>query len=260
MGKRTVLFAVGVLGILLAACGQKEQELQGQAAPVSSVASAASSENPANDDIRLETEVSGAGPLDVSVHQDDRGLYLRVPQSEPGKAAEYLVPGPSTGIMRIEWIDETRIGLAGHVNPSTSSYLLFDAKNGKWLQEYYGGGFTWADGEFYYYETQPHFSETRGKDRLLNGRGEVLYESPDRMSIWGNALYFNESGSRVAFFESDADRGSLQLIAASVSKLRELRVMERMEWDLVQGDVHWDSDTRITVSNDEFSVTVDLRE
>jgi hypothetical protein len=168
----------------------------------------------------------------------------------------YPLPELSGGIMNTEWISDSRLGLKTHINPSTNAYMVLDAENGEWQEQYYGGGFTRAGDHFYYFETSPHFSDARGKDRIMNERQEVLYESPDRYSIWGDELFFNEAGSRVAFYEMDVDKGDTYLAVAAMNRSGHLKLIKKMKWEMAQGAVRWENDKRFAVVDDNGSSTV----
>jgi len=88
----------------------------------------------------------------------------------------------SNDIAGLEWIDNDRIAVAGHVNPSTNQYFVFDAATGKELSRYAGGPFVpLPDGSgILYGQNMPHW---RPRDidvhYSLMVEDQVIYTVPD---------------------------------------------------------------------------------
>lgn len=80
-------------------------------------------------------------------------------------------------VENINFLDEGKVAVKGHINPSTNVYQIFDLQTGKVLEEYYGYGFTYTDGIVYYVQAPQHFGDTTGYNRILSSDGRLIYES-----------------------------------------------------------------------------------
>lgn len=106
----------------------------------------------------------------------------------------------AVSVENIRFISEDKAGVEGHINPSTNVFQIFALQTGELLEQYYGYGFTYADGVLYYIQAPQHFSEITGHNRILTSEGNLLYESDegiiisDSLEIKDNSVIFYEKG------------------------------------------------------------------
>lgn len=105
----------------------------------------------------------------------------------------------------IVFLDDNRIGITGHINPSLSSHEVFDMETGELISSFYGIGFIYDEKyKLYYVVPQPHWVgiDDRGGNLIMNEQGDVLYETEPNIMIYGDLRI--ESGC-IYFYEKTAD-------------------------------------------------------
>lgn len=104
----------------------------------------------------------------------------------------------------IIFINENKIGITGHINPSLLSHEIFDIDTGELINSFYGLGFIYDEKhELYYIVPQPHWAgiDDRGGNLIMNELGDVLYETEPNVMIYGDlwiesgCIYFNEKSA-----------------------------------------------------------------
>ena len=110
-------------------------------------------------------------------------------------------------------INNDILSVTGYVNPSLRVYQRFDIKNQELIDEYYGYLFAETDDGIYYVQAPPHFSGQRGGSRILNEKGDVLYEAAEETTI----SELSVSGNELVFSEIDSNTGDV--IEKSISTL-----------------------------------------
>lgn len=104
------------------------------------------------------------------------------------------------GLYNVEFLNNNKIAVTGNINPSLQAYEIFDINTGELIESFYGYGFTNSDdGSLYYVVPQPHFHDgDKGYNKIVNDKGDILYESESSMVIRSNMsvkndnLYFEE--------------------------------------------------------------------
>ena len=147
--------------------------------------------------------ISDDGAFQAFVSSIDRSRYnnIEVTVVDNSSGAELIIP---LSIYTLHFLDlvfiENSIAITGYVNPSLSILEIFSLDDGERLSYREGRKFTFdSNNELYYVQvTFPHFSTDWGNDRIVNGRGDVLYESEYGVSIYGE-LHIDEY--TIGFFE-----------------------------------------------------------
>lgn len=130
----------------------------------------------------------------------------------------------STGIMSLEWLDDTKVAVFSHVNPSVGCLDIYDVVKKEVLFEEYCSEYSWTDGieSLVYVEPAPHLGRQIGNESLLNYEGEILYESGNTEKI--SEVAKNEEGDLAIILDNMTDRKEVQ-----DTKLLILKSEENME-------------------------------
>lgn len=163
-----------------------------------------------------------------------------------------------TTVLSIEWLNDDMIAFKGHVNPSLDVYIVFNPETGERLRENDGVGFTWDTelSHVYYSLPQPHFSNVRGKDKIIEDAETEIYESDaDAIIMGGPAL--SDTG-KMFFFERNINDESITLIEAEKPAKGKLKKIKKTKWKNLCGEIKVNSDDSITVETLYSSETYDL--
>lgn len=94
-----------------------------------------------------------------------------------------------------------------------------------------------AASTLYYTVPAPHFtSGDRGKNKIVNELGDILYESASNTVILGGPN-FSDNECKVAFFERDLSTNDTIIIVSFVKTDKKLNVLKRIKWDDVVGGI-----------------------
>jgi len=99
-------------------------------------------------------------------------------------------------VMRIDWLDESRVGLECHKNPSYSEYLEVSLPNGRVPRSWLGGGFSWSPDrtKLAYVGWVPHFSPPFAHPNYLEIDRKTVYppeaarEIPPQADTWDKPI------------------------------------------------------------------------
>lgn len=115
-----------------------------------------------------------------------------------------------TALYDFKWIDENRIILEGHKNPSLNVYIIYLLEDNS-FQAYYGLYFLWDNDvdTLYYAEKFPYWGTGEGTEKILDQNENVYYETrPGEKLI--HTLILDETGEFLGFFtESDSQNFEL---------------------------------------------------
>ena len=102
----------------------------------------------------------------------------------------------------------------GHVNPSVKVYQEFNIDTQELIKQYYGFGFTNTNKGLFYVEAPQHFSGVIGLNRIMDGSGNVLYESDENVRILGDLTL---NGSTLSFTEFNTESGESSAQTVSIT-------------------------------------------
>ena len=102
----------------------------------------------------------------------------------------------------------------GHVNPSVKVYQEFNIDTQELIKQYYGFGFTSTNKGLFYVEAPQHFSGVIGLNRIMDGSGNVLYESDENVRILGDLTL---NGSTLSFTEFNTESGESSAQTVSIT-------------------------------------------
>lgn len=159
-----------------------------------------------------------------------------------------------TSIESFTWIDNDRLALCGHVNPSLEVYVLIDANKKKILEKHDGIGFKWNKNKnkLYYVIASPYFGEVRISDKIVDNEGNTYYESEDGMSLT-NVLAFSEDEQDFAFFINNNETYEKKLIIAKLEKDKKLK--KNAELSVEFGDIKFNADKSVQLKNMNGCIT-----
>ena len=85
--------------------------------------------------------------------------------------------GPCASVWSLDWVDEERIGLTCHLNPSMLEYVAVDVTTGERLRDIIGLGFAWSpEGtRLAYIGEYPHFAPPFARSNRLEIDGDPIY-------------------------------------------------------------------------------------
>jgi hypothetical protein len=133
--------------------------------------------------------------------------------------------GPANSVNQVEWIDDTRVGVDYHINPSCSQYSIIDTTTGAIAGNYLGIWFSWSPDKkrLAYVGWMPHFEEQEQPSYYLKINNKTIYPANgDADATRGGAhhlfltqLIWSNDSDRVAFVDQVGRH--LFLVAASKS-------------------------------------------
>lgn len=115
-------------------------------------------------------------------------------------------------------IEDNKLVTVGHVNPSTQVYQEFNIDTQELIKQYCGYGFIDTDKGLFYVEAPQQFSEIIGLNRIMDGYGNVLYESEENVCIRED-LELN--GTTLSFMEYNMESGE--------TNIKTVGIMERLD-------------------------------
>lgn len=182
-------------------------------------------------------------------------------QVDTGKITDiFLDDNYANAFINVQWVSDKQVAITGHRNPSLNTYEVYDINSLKLANKYYGIGFTWnkLKTHLYYTIPAPHFtSGDRGKNKIVNELGDILYESASDTIILGGPS-FSDTEGKVAFFERELSTHDTSIIVSSVQADKKLNTLKRIKWDDAVGDIIYNSDGTINVKSKFKDVKYDI--
>ncbi len=171
-------------------------------------------------------------------------------------ASLYNVSSGST--YGLEWLGNTRIAYYGHMNPSLDIYAIYNASNGELIDKYYGFGFGWDESKshIFYVQSQPHFSNITGKDKVMMDN-EAIYASDSNTDILGS-LSVSPKGDKLAFFEETTNSGKRILVYIDRQTKNKPQTVKKVTWDYPIGEIAINDDDTITVTDNGKIIKYDI--
>lgn len=117
-------------------------------------------------------------------------------------------------VVDMRFFDNAAVAVIGYVNPSLSSYQIFDLESATLIDEYWGFGFIENGDDVIFIQAPPHFSGKRGNCKIIHSSKGVIYESEDDITISGD-LYIR--GSSLYFTEVDVNTGESETNSLNLS-------------------------------------------
>ena len=154
-----------------------------------------------------------------------------------------------TGIMGFSWIDNTRVALLGHVNPSLNRYIVVDAYKKEVIKEYNGLGFTWNKNKnkLYYVVPKPHFAVGEAIEQIVDSDGHVYYETK-RNETLTDTLAISQNEQNFVFLVNKNDN-SRKLIIAKLGADKKLE--KKSELDVRYGDIEFKDNVHFTITDSD---------
>jgi Tol biopolymer transport system component len=129
--------------------------------------------------------------------------------------------GLADSVNRVEWIDDTRVGVDYHINPSCSQYAIIDTATGAIVANYLGIWFSWSPDKkrLAYVGWQPHFEEQEQPSYFLRINKNTIYPADADQNKGGahhlflTQLIWSNDSREVAFVDQVGRH--LFLVAAS---------------------------------------------
>jgi hypothetical protein len=146
----------------------------------------------------------------------------------------------SNMVMYVEWIGNDKVGVEGHVNPSTSEYFVFDVISGQYIKQYLGSLFTVMPNEMILYRAHiPHGGETKVKDELVL-EDTIIYTSDEKETSLGYPQ-LSPKHKKIAFIErnDEAVNGKKLIVAdfdynlKKISNTKKINIPEDIHGDLL---------------------------
>ena len=112
-----------------------------------------------------------------------------------------------SAILDFYWIDEERVILEGHVNPSLNVCIVYNLKENS-FDEYYGVFFTWNDdySKLYFVETSPHFGSEPVPEKIIDQEGTIYYET-NKGEYLINHLVLDATNEYMGFYVKTIEEG-----------------------------------------------------
>ena len=105
-----------------------------------------------------------------------------------------------TGILDFRWIDEERIVLEGHINPSLNVYIVYSLRENS-FKEYYGLSFTWDNdyNKLYFIKTSPHWGSEPVPEKIIDEDENIYYET-SKGEYLVNTLILDSTNEYLGFY------------------------------------------------------------
>ncbi|MFV0241047.1 MAG: 3D domain-containing protein [Lacrimispora sphenoides] len=151
-----------------------------------------------------EADVSKVNSVTVSVTRNTNSRSA-------SDAVDFDLASAVTNVDNMQIADDTLVTI-GHVNPSTQIYQEFDIDTQELTKQYCGYGFTNTDKGLFYVEAPQQFSGVIGLNRIIDGDGNVLYESGENVCIRGD---LELDGATLSFteFNMESDETNAQTVS-----------------------------------------------
>lgn len=163
-----------------------------------------------------------------------------------------------TGIMEFYWIDNTRIALLEHVNPSLEKYVVVDSFKKEVIEEYYGIGFVWNKNntKLYYAKPNPHFGVGESSEHLVDSDGNILYETEKNETLRSHIVVSENEQSFI--FSVDKNDDLRKLVVARLGA--DNKIIKQYELDAFPEDIQFKDNEHFTITDSsgnvvEYSVT-----
>ncbi len=197
-----------------------------------------------------------------NIYADEEGQPVRkigLVDVKSGQVTDIkLENNSSTGFLYLEWLNNNRIGVISHINPSLEEYDIIDATSGIQTEQHFGVGFSWLGDRLYFNKPRPHFADgDKGKNKIMDDKGGILYESPDNVMIIGGPN-FDEQGKSVAFFEYDTLNEEVTLVVGDHLNDKSIKINKKMKWHSDIGRVKWDNANEVKIGSQYHIVKFNL--
>lgn len=112
-----------------------------------------------------------------------------------------------SAILDFYWIDEERVILEGHVNPSLNVCIVYNLKENS-FDEYYGVFFIWNDdySKLYFVEPSPHFGSEPIPEKIIDQEGTIYYET-NKGEYLINHLILDATNKYMGFYVRTIEEG-----------------------------------------------------
>jgi hypothetical protein len=190
----------------------------------------------------------------VSQNIDSPRHDIAIIDIETGRTA-YYNQEEMHGTLYVEWLDNGRVAVTNHVNPSLNTYNVLDVKTGE-VTFYYGLSFIWdtAMENLYYVKARPHFG-LGGTDKIMrNADEEILFDAGEGVRLT-SGLGINADGSEFYSFSRSEESGKVYLNISS--GLGDSAEVLSIPWDGVTGRIFPSSDGKIIVESEYKAITFD---
>jgi len=192
-------------------------------------------------------------------------------ENEQGKMVLKFRPlahnGYCNSIISIDWIDDRRIGIECHCNPSMSQYLDVDSSTGKTTNEYFGYRFSWSPdhktlahvGQMMHFADWPHSEYIQFNNRNIYPKSGAVYGN-DKIPVhtFVSNLVWSPDGHKVAVIDdlSGSEEGKKLVVILNG------RVTPRFVMPLSgtgEFTLSWKDNYQVVASCESGSTTFDLR-
>jgi hypothetical protein len=155
---------------------------------------------------------------------------------------------PVNAIMEVGWRDAEHVWAIGHVNPSTSMLLEWDAGSGRLLNEEAGAKFVLSpNGRYFAHQTNvPHGAPPPFDTASLVINGNTVWPSGESERRLSGLPVWSADSVRLAFLATGGDTTDLVIVDPSGRQLSDVSIeIDDLE---VRG---WDGDAVILANEDE---------
>lgn len=159
-----------------------------------------------------------------------------------------------TYIEDFSWIDDTRIALWTHVNPSLQVYVVMGADSKSMVGVYKGLGFAWNKNKdrLYYVKPSPQFSEEHVGDEIVDDEDNIYYKTESGTFIRGT-IAISDDEEKFAFFVDDIYLEKQNLVICKMDEGNKLK--KELEIDAPFGEIKFNDNNSVSVADINKNIT-----
>lgn len=165
-------------------------------------------------------------------------------------------------IENVKWIDDEKLAVIQHINPSLSHLSIYDIQSEKVIEEKYGSDFTWDDGKYedmIYVKHSPHFAG-QDEEEICDYEDNTLYKANLGKTI--SSIAKSSNSKEVFWFTEDNDKELAYLFRGSLKLGDTIKSIQPRKWNSKLGNLTFDngllkssnSDSTYIINPDNLSI------
>lgn len=201
----------------------------------------------------FSTFISPSGLISAEV-QDYTSNTIEIHNLETEEISEIKIEDElnlTTSIESVQWIDNDKIAVIEHINPSLSYLCIYDIQENKVLEEKYGSDFTWNNDDYenmIYVKHTPHFAGNVEEEEILNFDDEVLYTTDLSTNI--DSIAVSPDNKSVYWFANDRKEKNSSLVQGTLDSNSKIKSIKEKSWNNEEGTLSFENDYLVSTSSD----------
>lgn len=154
-----------------------------------------------------------------------------------------------TQVMSVEWLNNLKVGVKVHINPSLDSYSIYDIASGKVLGSYFGYDFKFNNdkSKILYIQEPPHNSTISGEYTVMLNDASI-YKTDAKTQI-SSSLYTVNDFKRIAFYESNSKDETKSNIVILTLENNKIKTKNKIVWNKKFYELKWSNENILLIGN-----------